>query len=166
MKMVLTAFLLLFSLTACTSDISEEELKEQTQKLLLEYSKILYEVKKEDYIKTPGDFTAYIPVIQEKAKPYLTKKEEPESLIKLNIGFASAYLAYNDIFLTVEDVKITDFKRDEASGSINISYTILIKDSSKSEIKHQAGRVTLLPDNGTFKIDYYWDDVRTSQFKS
>ncbi|GEB33875.1 hypothetical protein [Brevibacillus parabrevis] len=166
MKMILTALLFLFSLTACSSNNPEEELKAQSQKLILEYSKILYEVKKEDYVKTPGDFTAYIPVIQDKAKPYLTKKEEPESLLKLNIGFVAAYLAYNDIFLTVEDVKVTDFERDEASGAINISYTILFKDSLKSETKHQAGRVTLVPDDKTFKIDYYWDDVRTNQFKS
>ncbi|MFA4133599.1 MULTISPECIES: hypothetical protein [unclassified Brevibacillus] len=166
MRMILSAILLLFSLTACSSGISEDELKEQTKKHLVEYTKILYEVKKEEYVKTPGDFTAYIPVIQEKAKPYLTKKEEPESLIKLNIGFTAAYLAYNNIFLKVEDVKITDFKRDETTGSLNISYTIFLQDSSKSDVKQQSGRVTLIAENETFKIDYYWDDIRTKQFEN
>ncbi|MGG1661700.1 hypothetical protein [Brevibacillus sp. NRS-1366] len=163
MQIILTILFLLFSLTACSSDISDEERKEQAKKLLIEFSKMNYEVRKEDYIKTPNDFTAYISVIQNKATPYLTKKEA-EDFLKNRMGFTAAYLSYHDIFLTVEDVEITDFKRDEASGSILISYTVFLKNSSKNEIVQGAGQVTILPDHDTFKIDRYWDDIRPRQF--
>ncbi|TKI57298.1 hypothetical protein E8L90_18550 [Brevibacillus antibioticus] len=165
MKIILTAILLLFSLTACSSDISDTELKEQVKQQLIDFSKINYEVKKEGYTKQTNDFTAYITVIQDKATPYLTKKEA-ENIIKANMGFTAAYLAYNDIFLTVENVEITEFKRDTVSGEIDVSYTILLKDSSKNEVIQGAAQVTLLLEDGTLKIDRYWDDIRTKQFMS
>lgn len=165
MRIILAAFLLLFSLTACSSDISDKERKDQVKQLLIDFSKINYEVNKEDYMKSPNDFTAYITVIQDKAIPYLTQKEA-ETILKSNMGFVAAYLAHNDIFLIVEGVEITDFKRDTVSGAMDVSYTIFLKDSSKNDVIQGAAQVTLLPDAGAFKIDRYWDDIRTKQFMS
>ncbi|USG65022.1 hypothetical protein NDK47_23330 [Brevibacillus ruminantium] len=163
MRILFTTLFVLFSLTACSSDVSNEELNEQAKKLLIDFHKANYEVKKEDYIKTPDDFTAYISVIQKKVTPYLTGKEI-EYLDKESVGFIAAYLAYNDIFLTVEGIEITDFKRDTVSGSIDISYKISLKNLAKNDVILGVAQVTLLPENETFKIDRYWDDFKITQF--
>ncbi|WP_232699187.1 hypothetical protein [Brevibacillus daliensis] len=165
MRIILTAIVLLFSLTACSSDVSDEQLKEQAKKLLISFSKINYEVKKEEYKKTPNDFTAYIIVIQDKAKPYITEKET-KNFHKTGIGHTASFLAYNDIFLTVEDVEITNFKRNDVSGSIDIGYKIYLKGTLNDEVMQQAGRVTLLPDNESYKIDSYWDNIKIAHFRT